>query len=275
MSLAGNKEVRNVVFRIEDRPNNEGGFTVKGAWGDVRELVYLPGQVLTAGYLHDSKGNMLTAKEIRALDADTKGLKFKALEAPIVGKPVPWSKLWAEIQTDKASIKAMRERGGRSESNDPGTPQTKAITNICVNGKRVDPSEAVPFGLKGSQIHQVAYLVASGEGKIEQGHFSMGVVIGERANAEYNVGVHAAKAEAGETEEAPAPKAAKPKAPKATKPKASKPKASKPKAAEKPADAAPPVESDTADEPETEAVEPAETPAEAAEPVASGAESAE
>ena len=76
----------------------------------------VPGQVLTAGYLYDAKGRVLDAKAIRALDADTKGLKFKALDEPIVGKAIPWDRLWKEIQVaDKAAIKKMRERGGRSE----------------------------------------------------------------------------------------------------------------------------------------------------------------
>ncbi len=224
MSFAGIKEVRNVVFKIEDRSNNGGGFTVKGKWDSIDEMVYLPGQVLTAGFLSDSKGNQLDAKAIRGLDADTKGLRFKALAEPIVGKPIHWSKLWAEIKiVSKDAVKKMRERGGRSLEYEAGDVETKAITNFCVNAKRVDPGEAFPFGLRGSQCHMPAFIVASGEGKIEEGHFLSGVVIGARANAPYNVGVQAAK-----------PK-------KVVKPKAEK-------KSEKPTDAAPPVESDTADE---------------------------
>lgn len=261
MSLAGNKLVRDVVFKIEDRPNNGGGFTVKGDWANVRELVFMPGQVLTAGHLFDSKGNMLTAKEIRALDGDTKGLKFKTLDEPIVGKVIPWSKLWAEIKVaGKAAIKRMRERDGRSPDYETGSVERRSITNICVNGRRVDPGEQNPFGLKGGQIHMPAFIVADGNGDVNEGHFGMGVVIGERANSSRNVGVHEAK---GEIEvEAPAPKPkAKPKTAtkkatkksesKATK-KAAKPKAAKPKAdpKPKPSDAAPPVESDTVDDPD-------------------------
>lgn len=235
MSFAGIPEVRNIVFKIEDKPNNEGGFTVKGKWVDVREMVYMPGQVLTAGYLYDSKGKVLDAKAIRALDEDTKGIRFKALEAPIVGKAVPWEKLWAEIKVaDKAAIKKMRERGGRSDEYEAGDVETKAITNIRVNGLRLDPSEAFPFGLRGSQCDMPAFLVATGEGKIEDGCFAMGVVIGARANYPYNVGVHAAK---GEDEETPAPKA-----------KAKAKAKAKGKKSSQPSDAAPPVESDTADE---------------------------
>ena len=257
-SLAGNKAVRDVVFKIEDRPNNGGGFTVKGGWANVREMVYMPGQVLTAGNLYDSKGKMLTAKEIRALDGDTKGLRFKSLSEPIVGKVIPWAKLWAEIKVaDKPAITKMRRRGGRSGEFEAGNVETKSITNICVNGRRVDPSEAFPFGLKGGQSHMPAYVVATGEGKIEEGYFGMGVVIGERANEARNVGVHEARggseieAEAEAEAPAPKPKAAKKAKPKADK-KATKPKAekkAKPEVEPKP-DAAPPVESDTVDDPE-------------------------
>jgi hypothetical protein len=230
MSLAGNKEVRDIVFKIEDSPNNGDGFTVKGKWAFSDEMVYSVGQVLTAGNLFDSKGNQLDAKTIRGLDGETKGLKFKALPEKIIGKAVAWSKLWTEIKQDKASIKAMRERGGRSDEYEAGDTETKSITNICVNGKRVDPCELTPYGLKGSQINMPAYVVASGEGKIEDGHFSMGVVIGARANAGYNVGVHDAKAALAETE-APKPK-----------------KKAAAKKSTKKVDAAPPVEADTADE---------------------------
>lgn len=196
MSLAGIKEIRDVVFRIEDRTNNGGGVTVKGKWKNVREMVYLPGQVLTAGFLFTSNDKQLTAKEILGLDADTKGLKFKALDAPIIGKAIHWSKLWAEIQSvNRAAIKAMKDREGRSQEYESGNPQTKSITNILVHGKRVDPSEEFPFGLKGSQMHQVAYLVADGNGSMNDGCFSMGVVIGDRSNIAYNKSVNAVKQE--------------------------------------------------------------------------------
>lgn len=252
MSFASVKELRDIVFRIEDRANNGGGFTVKGNWSDVREMVYMPGQVLTAGFLYDAKGKVIDAKAIRKLDGDTKGLRFKALEAPIVGKVIPWADLWKEIQVaDRKAIKAMRERDPRGNG-DAGSTQTKAITNICVNGKRVDPSEAFPFGLRGSQCNMPAFIVATGEGKIEEGYFGMGVILGERANTAYNVGVHAARGEEEEeeeeAEETPAPKAkakavAKPKAKAVAKPKA--------KAAAKPSDAAPLEQANTKDEAET------------------------
>jgi len=217
MSLAGNKDVRNVVFRIEDTPTEGGGVVVQGRWDGISEMVYLPGQVLTAGCLHNDDG-VMTAKDIRGLSDDVTGLKFVPLSAPIVGKAVAWSKLWAEIS---------RHNGG-------GGKEIDSIRNICVNGKRVDPGEFTPFGLRGSQCDMPAYLVASGTGKVEEGHFSMGVVIGSRSNVQYNVSVGEARAAAAE---------------KKTTKKKSKKVVAEPDATD---DAAPPIEADTANEVEAE-----------------------
>lgn len=193
MSLAGIKEVRDIVFKIEDKPNNGGGVTVVGEWQDIKEMVYMPGQVLTAGFL-SANGKKLTAKEIRGLDSDTKNLKFKVLDAPIIGEAIAWDDMWADIQSaNRAAIKAMKDRDGRSEEYEAGDPQTKSITNILVNAKRSQPSEQFPFGLRSSQAHMIAYVVATGDGKMEEGYFKVGVVIGARANTPYNVGVHKAK----------------------------------------------------------------------------------
>jgi len=231
MSIAGNKDVTDVVFRVEDRPNNGGGVTVKGNWGDIAELVFLPGQALTAGFLFDAKGKRLTAKAIRALDGDTKGLKFKTvrqvLDGPIVGKAITRDKLWAEIQTIEGNkgIKRLREREGRSESEEvDSTPQNKTMTNLKVT-TRVSPNEAFPFGLRAAQCDMVPYIIND-----EEGDFLMGIVIGDRSNLDHNVGVNEAKAEVEEVEEVeetPAPKKSRKK---------------------KPSDAAPPVESDTSDD---------------------------
>jgi hypothetical protein len=234
MSIAGNKDIPDVVFRIEDRANNDGGVTVKADWGDVNEVVFMPGQALTAGFLFDAKGKRLTAKQIRGLAEDAKGIKFKTVSSvmggPIVGKAITREALWNEIQTieGKGGIKKLREREGRSENEEVDrTPQNKTITNLKVTC-RVSPAEAFPFAFRAAQCDMVPYIVND-----DEGDFSMGVVIGDRSNFTHNVGVNEAKSE--EAEEAPAPK-------KPTKKKSD--------------DAAPPVEHDTADEAEaTEEVE--------------------
>jgi hypothetical protein len=248
MSIAGNKDVVDVVFRIEDRANVGGGVMIKGDWDDVKEMVFLPGQALTAGFLFDAKGKRLSAKAIRGLAEDTKGLRFKTVSAelggPIVGKQIARDKLWAEIQTieGRGGLQRLREREGRSEAEDVDTtPQNKTMTNLKVT-TRVSPNEAFPFGLRAAQCDMVPYILND-----QDGEFSMGIVIGDRSNLAHNVGVNEAKADAveevEEVEEAPAPKKAK-KAKKASKKKDAKP-----------ADAAPPVEADTADETEEEEVE--------------------
>jgi hypothetical protein len=242
MSLAGNKDATDVVFRIEDRSNNGDGVTVKANWNDIQEVVFMPGQALTAGFLFNEKGERLTAKDIRGLDPKTTGLKFKtvrqALDGPIVGKAIPWDKLWVEIQRieGKAGIKKLREREGRSESDEVDqTPQKRSKTNIRTT-MRIAPNEAFPFAFRAVECDMVPYIVNEADGS-----FSMGIVVGDRSNFEYNVGVHQAKAEeVKEVEEAPKP----------TKSKAAKGKKGKAAKKAKPADAAPPVEHDTAEEPE-------------------------
>ena len=243
LSLAGNKDIVDLVFRIEDRANNNGGVTVKATWKEnIREVVFLPGQALTAGFLFDGE-NRLTASEIRKLDANAKGIKFKTvrqvLDGPIVGKLVSRENLWTEIQSIEGSggIKKLRERGGRSEDEQRNTPQNKSITNLLVTC-RVDPIEAYPFGFRAAQCDMVPYVVHSVDDD-----FAMGIVIGDRQNQEHNIGVRQAKANA-QPEEAeedvavegstPATETAKPKksrkvksTPKTTEKKASKPKRTK------------------------------------------------
>ena len=249
LSLSGNKDIVDLVFRIEDRANNGGGVTVKANWKEnIREVVFLPGQAMTAGFLFDGE-KRLTASEIRKLDANAKGIKFKTvrqvLDGPIVGKLVSRETLWTEIQSVEGSsgIKKLRERGGRSEDEQRNTPQNKSITNLLVTC-RVDPIEAYPFGFRAAQCDMVPYVVHSVDDD-----FAMGIVIGDRQNQEHNIGVRQAKAnakpeEAEEAEEdvvkggsTPATEPAKPKktrktkkavaAPKTTEKKTSKPKRTK------------------------------------------------
>jgi len=182
--------ISDVVFKIEDKPTH-GGVVVKGNWKHCREIVYLPGQVLTAGYLCDIDGNHLDLKTIRDFDSS---IHFQGLDSPIVGKPILWKDLWSLIQDRHLSIiTSMKERGECTKKYELRNTESKTITNICVNGKRVDPSETSPFGLRGSQIHQPAYIVSTGYGPIRDGNFSMGVIIGVRSNSAWNVGVHKAK----------------------------------------------------------------------------------
>lgn len=229
LSIAGNKaDVTDVVFRIEDRPNNgDNAVTVKGFSYDIGELVFLPGQAMTPGYLYRGD-DRLSAKDIRKLGDDTKGVAFKSLMGdPLVCKAVSWDDNWKGIQEIEGSkgLKVMRERPTRGE--ETASPQDRTWHNAKVTS-RVNPSELHPFGLRAAQCGMVPYIVMEPDGDA-----SLGVVIGARSNWEYNVGVNEAKANAAETVDATEEKpkrAAKPKAEKAEKPKAEKAEKSKRKA---------------------------------------------
>ncbi len=246
LSLAGIPGVADVVFRIEDRPNNgDNAFTARGFSSDVGEIVFRLGQVTTPGFLYRGT-KRIGAKELRTMDADTKGLTFKScMSEPIIGKQVPWDAIWAEIQViaGRGGIAKLRERGGRSEDDVDSSPQDKSLVNANTTC-RVEPSQYA-YGFRASQLGMVPVKYCDADGNI-----SMGVVIGARSNVDYNVGVNDAKAElADEADEAPAPAAKKAAAPKAkvAKKKATAKKTAKKKAAKKKDTtiAAPPVDADS------------------------------
>ncbi len=214
MSIAGNVDALAVVFKVEDKANNGGGVTIKGNWTPhVNEIVFMPGQALTPGFLHDAKGKRLDAKAIRA--SDGKGLKFKPLTTPIVCKAIPWDRLWKEIQViGKESISDMRKRDGRSEEYEKGSPQENSKTNLGTT-RRVAPTGPNCFGFRAAQCGVVPYYITEDD--------AQGVVIGSRGTHPYDVK---------KPKKVVAPKAAK----KATSKKTT-------------SDAAPPIVADTADTP--------------------------
>lgn len=247
MAHAGDKNVPDVVFRIEDRANNGGGVTLKGDWkNNIKAVVYMPGQAMTAGFLFDSNGKRLTAKQIRALDSKTTGLKFKTvrqvLDDPIKGKDIPWSAIWKELQVvDKENLSKMRKRVGRSDDYVKGSPQACSHHNHEVT-TRVGPHESHPMGNRSCEADVVPYKITGGE------EMFFGSVIGDRSNFNYSTKVEdevEVEVEVeGEVEET-TPKAAKKTAKKRTK------RAAKPK----PEDEAPPVEAETENEVEAEVAE--------------------
>lgn len=274
MSISG-ADINHIVFRIEDKSNCGGGVEVKGNWGDIQSVVFMPGEVLTAGFLFDGD-TQLEAKDIRAIpepapveqeykeESDyqkaclawekkeqekAKGIKFKTvrqvLDKPLVGKATLFDKMWPAIQEILGSkgLKEMREREGRSDDDELKTnPRKKALDN-CRTTCRVAPSALYPHAFRAAQCDMVPYMTHDSDGNL-----SMGIVIGDRSNEDYNVGVYAAVEY--EAEEKPkrerkvkAVKAVKVKAEKPVKVKAEKPaktpkvktpKATKPKSASKP-----------------------------------------
>jgi hypothetical protein len=214
MSTASKKkEIANLVFRIEDKPNEGGAVVIKGDWKDSVEVPFMPGQVLTAGHLLDSNGAELKPGQIRKIVADeTKGngkrLRFKALSEPIVCPAIPYlgkDGLWLRVQAiqGRGETKKQREREGRGEV-DNATPRSKSIENAR-NQHRCDPGELNPFGFKSVALHMVPYLVATGKGSSKDGEFSMGIVIGARSNRKYMVGANEAKRRLAEADDAAPP----------------------------------------------------------------------
>ncbi len=229
IALAGNKDAIDMVFRIEDKPNNGGAFILKGKWDfGIKEVPVMPGQALTVGFLFDSNGKRLTAKAIRGLDGDTKGLKFKTvtqvLGGPLHGKWVGQEKVCDELEVvDKENLKKMKERGGRSEDYEANLPRDKSITNRGTTC-RVSPHITFCHGFRSAMVDMVP-----AKRRAADGGWEYTVILGDRSNSEYS-----APDEKEVTEEKKSPKK------KATRKAAAKPA--------KPVDEAPPVEVDTATE---------------------------
>ena len=196
LSLFGNKDVSDIVFRVEDRATNGGGVVLKANWGEIKEVVVLPGQALTAGFLFNANGDRLTSKEIRlSVENETTGIRFKTIRqtlgSPIISKSIPLFDIWVKIQ-ELMSAKEMtkvRQRGSRSGNEVKTTPQNRVLYNLQVTC-RVSPAEAYPFGFWAAQCDMVPFV----QYDAETDEFSMGIVIGDRSNYEYNVGVQQANA---------------------------------------------------------------------------------
>lgn len=230
MSVANDKRFTDLIFKIEDKPNNGEAYVMKVNGGEVTEVVFLPGQVVTAGYLHKG-GKALSCKDIRKLDA-AKGTSFKAVKAgELVGKEVTFDDMWPEIQSsDRKAIKAMRERGGRSEEYEAGDTKTKTRTNLGTTA-RTNFRQSTPFAVRCVQLNVVACTHSLGGGE-----FAMFVAV-DRSSVNHNITVTA------EAEEEAAPKATKKKA------------TSKKGKTETTEEAAAPIEADTATEEVTETVD--------------------
>jgi len=208
MCLKGMKGLANLVFKIEDKPNNGPLFVVKiDAHGT--EACFLPGQVMTPGYLSDGDKE-LTAKQIRALGDDAKGIRFKAISAadPMLTPIVPFKEMWPEIRKaeGKKGITALREREG--PSGEDADHQKKTITN-CGTQCRLDAGRKyAPFGFKFVAIGMVPIHVGNADDT-----FGQGIVIGARNNEDYGLTCQEAKRAANEAEGKPkkVKKVAKPK----------------------------------------------------------------
>ena len=263
-SLAGNKDIANVVFRIEDKTNSAGGTLVCLPLDEYGTKFYtFPGWATTPGYLQQD-GKTLTQVQIRKLGDKAKGVKFVAIKIsdPIVGEKISWTDLWPLIRKaeGKKGAAAMNARPTKAED---AKPRDKAYVNINVQC-RLKPEEFFPFGFRFVSLGWAMSYIAD-----VTGARSYRVIVGCRDNWGYCVTQNDAKHQAAETAEAEVETVVEPPAPKAApKPKAkAKTKAAKvakaAKAATVAAASAPaaPVTHDTeaelaelAGEPEVEAI---------------------
>ncbi len=188
MAFAGAPRLANLVFRVEASV-----FSMSipaTAEGDMAEQVFGANQVLTLGYLHEGDKE-LTPAQIRKLPEDVKGLRFKALSEPIVGKNVIEKDLVAE---------ALSIGGGKARS----FGKAKIVTNIGTMC-RVDSCNTVNcLGIRSAQINVVPVR------RYVDGVQMYSMVLGVRSNVELNI---------------PKPKGAK----KGSKKKVAEPVAAKPK----------------------------------------------
>lgn len=192
MSSASIKGLSNIVFKIEDKANNGGAFVLKADWlsttSHVRAVAFMPGQVLTPGNLFDGD-KQLTAKQIRALSTDAKGIKFKVCEAT-EGKDIPWEGedgLWAEIKVaeGRKGLKKLKEREGRSEyeqDDKDTTAQARSLVNFGTT-MRILPNEYNPFGFRSLVIGMMPTRRFNADGS-----FTTSVIFGERNGYDHNIG---------------------------------------------------------------------------------------
>lgn len=162
MALSDADGLSDLVFRIED------GITDVVA--DEFVVTFMPGQVLTAGYLYGKDKKIATVSQIRA--GDRKGLRFKKLKQPIYGT-VTCSEQWEAIK--------QIEGEDFSEKNTLQNSETSC---------RINPGQLQPFGFRSVALNIIPYKVQDAEGNIE-----WGIVIGERSAFGYSVTKNEAKRE--------------------------------------------------------------------------------
>ena len=226
-SLAGNKDIANVVFRIEDKTNSAGGTLVCLPLDEYGTKFYtFPGWATTPGYLQQD-GKTLTQVQIRKLGDKAKGVKFVAIKIsePIKGEKISWTDLWPLIRKaeGKKGAAAMNARPTKAED---AKPRDKAYVNINVQC-RTKPEEFFPFGFRYIPLGWALSYVADASGDR-----SYRVIVGCRDNWGYCISQNDAKhdlavaaAEVETVVEPPAPKvkaASKPKTKAKTKPQAAK-----------------------------------------------------
>lgn len=182
--------IKNLVGQINDDflIVNLDDATTPGA-----ELAVPPGAWITMGHLVRD-GKPLTPNQVRKLGDDTKGVKFVALEEPIVGNPVTQSALWSAVKRHMAraatrigegddattALDRFSNRPARS-GGDADDPSDKAWRNLRTVQTRTNPNELNPFGLFNSQTDCIPVAHYGDSLDEEQVTF----IIGARVGAEW------------------------------------------------------------------------------------------
>lgn len=154
---------------------------------DDSEMVWLPNQIVTFGYLLGENGEQISPSQIRKMLSDAAS-KVKMKFEPIpqhsddyMGLLVPWNDIWKGVQGEmgRKGLEELRERptrSGESVSN-----QEKCLTNSKTL-MRVHPSGFYCFNLSAIQTGIIPFYNEDAENNRWEG-----VAIGFRTNIELNI----------------------------------------------------------------------------------------
>lgn len=170
---------------------------------DGSELVWLPGQVLTWGYLHRGNNSQpMTPTQVRGIGEDAEGVTFKALESPIRLENCDPMKVAARVSkimsaadtkdaegaTDWDRFVARKPRGEGKKSRDPLERVMENAGTCC----RINPKVIRCNGLRALQIGLPIFTCF--EGSIEQPKVRIAVAVGARLPVGFSENVWAFRA---------------------------------------------------------------------------------
>ncbi len=160
------------------------------------EVVFLPNQLMTLGYLVEN-GKPLSPAQVRKIaEEGSKAPKFEPIKEnnpAMRGTVIQWSDLWKATQAElgQSGVATLAARKGRSGKK--GDARNKAFVNAGVT-LRIHPEAHFCFGIAAMQIHSVPFLVCSNDADMKTGKgCGHGVAIGYRTNVDLNVTVREAK----------------------------------------------------------------------------------
>jgi hypothetical protein len=254
----GIKGLDNIVGRINDR-------VVVEKLEDGSEMVWLPNQLVTWGYLHKGDNSRpMTVTQIRNLPADSTGIKFRALDKPIRLNNVDPKAFFSAIKKYMSRADSKDDKGetdwdrfgGRKARSGKGSksPEDRTWGNagtLC----RLSPKVMRCQGLRSLQLGLPIFSCFEGD-KPEDARLVISFAIGARLPDEWSENTWDMRGrlapEEAEAEEAPKPKK------KAKSKSKSKTKAKGKKSAQAVSEPAPETVTDTAEAEETVEAAPAD-----------------